>query len=449
MIPTTPATKGSSRAIWSWALYDFANSAFTTLVVTFIYATYFTKEMALTSEGGRLVPDEELGTFLWSNTVAVTAVAVAIFSPIAGVVADRRGLRKEFLAATTIVCVAATATLFFLEPGQVPLALIVFGLGNVAYEMSYVFYNAYLPQIAPADRIGRISGYGWGFGYIGGLLCLAVALFVFVHPANPPFGLDPATGAPLRATMLLTAGWFALFSLPMFFFVPDDRLASAPAGGSLLKAAFGELGRTFREARRYRQIVRLLIARLFYNDGLVTVFAMGGAYAGVTFGFSFSEVIVFGIVLNLAAGLGALAMGVLDDHIGGKWTILISLVGLSLATLAATVLRSESALWAAGIAMGIFAGPNQSASRSLMGRFIPPARETEFYGFFALTGKLTAFLGPALFGWLTLAFNSQRAGIAAVLVLFLIGGVILVKVDEREGIATARATKPPIEPVNQ
>jgi UMF1 family MFS transporter len=421
-------------------MYDFANSAFTTLVVTFVYATYFTKQMVLGPDGA---PDETLGTFYWSNAVSVTALAVAFASPFVGALADRGGYRREFLLAATVLCVLATAALFGFTPGQATLALAAFVVANVAFEMGNVFYNAYLPEIAPPDRIGRISGYGWGLGYLGGLLCLVLALFGFIQTETPLFGLSAANGENVRATMLLTATWVAVFSVPFFLFVRDDQPARSTAGQPVLASTWRELRRTVAEIRRYRQIVRLLLARLFYNDGLVTIFAMGGTYAAVTFGFTFSQVIVFGIVINLAAGLGALAMGRLDDAIGGKRTLLLSLVGLAAATLLTVLFESESALWAAGIAIGIFAGPNQSASRSLMGRFIPPDKETEFYGFFALSGKLTAFIGPMLFGWLTLATGTQRAGIAAVLVLFLIGGVLLLLVDEREGtLASGRVSRP-------
>lgn len=436
--PRPPATR---RAVVSWALYDFANSSFTTLVVTFIYAAYFTKTMVLVPDGqGGLAADETLGTFYWSNAVSLSAIAVALLSPVLGALADRGGYRKEFLAAATVLSVGATAALFFFPPGAVMPALTAFVVGNVGFEMGYVFYNAYLPELAPPERIGRISGFGWGMGYAGGLICLVLALVGFVEAEVPPFGLSAEAGEHVRATMLLAAAWFGLFSLPLFLFVRDDAPASATAGEPVLRATFAELRRTLGEIRRYRQIVRFLIARMLYNDGLVTVFAMGGVYAMVTFGFSFGDVIVFGIVTNVAAGLGALAMGGLDDRLGGKRTVLISIVGLSAATALAAALTSASALWVAGALIGLFAGPNQSASRSLMGRFIPPEKETEFYGFFAFSGKLTAFVGPALFGWLTLALGTQRAGILAVLALFLAGGLVLLGVDEREGIERARRT---------
>jgi UMF1 family MFS transporter len=197
--------------------------------------------------------------------------------------------------------------------------------------------------------------------------------------------------------------------------------------------------RTFREIRKHRQTVRFLLARLLFNDGLVTIWAFGGIYAQGTFGFALSGVpwwrslIVFGIVLNLAAGAGAIAMGHLDDRIGGKRVIMLSLAGLIAATLLATLATSIEVFWAAGLLIGIFAGPNQSASRSLMARFIPHDMENEFFGFFAFSGKLTAFLGPAMLGQLTLWSGSQRVGVTAVIALFLLGMAVLVSVDERAG----------------
>src|SRR5690606_7085310 len=195
------------------------------------------------------------------------------------------------------------------------LALVV--VANIAFELGMVFYNAFLPDLAPPERIGRVSGYGWALGYVGGLLCMAVALVVFVLPETAPFGLDKATGAHVRATNLLVAGWFALFAIPLFLFVREERPAAVPPLGGMLASTVRELGETFREIRRFRQIVRLLAARLFYNDGLVTIFAFGGIYAAGTFGFTTEEILLFGIVLNVAAGLGAFAFGFVDDRIGG------------------------------------------------------------------------------------------------------------------------------------
>lgn len=429
---TAPNGRDVPKVIWSWALYDWANSAFTTLVVTFIYATYFTKAMA---------PDEVTGTTWWGRAVAVSALTTALISPLLGAAADRSGLRKRFLAITTAICIVATILLAFVAPGMANgamIALTLFVIAEIAFEAGNVFYNAFLPTIASSERIGRVSGYGWGLGYVGGLVCLGIALIGFVQPEVPWFGMSQLEGWNIRATNLLVAVWFMIFALPLFFNVPEKRIA----GGSIsFRAALGELAQTARDIRHYREIVRFLVARLIFNDGLVTVFAFGGIYAAGTFGMSFSEVIMFGVALNVASGLGAFLFGFVDDKIGGKKTILWSLAALTVATALAVWAPTRGWFWVAGILIGIFVGPNQSASRSLMARFVPSKHQAEFFGFFAFSGKATAFMGPLLLSILTDAFNSQRAGIAVVIVFFVVGGVILASVNEKNGIAAAQAAE--------
>jgi UMF1 family MFS transporter len=417
------------RAIVSWALYDFANSPFTTLVVTFVYATYFTQAIA---------DDPIRGTALWSRAVTATAIIVALGSPLLGALADRGGYRKLFVVLATLVCTAGTAALYFVLPGQILAALLLLVVANVAFELGGVFYNAFLPDIAPPGRIGSVSGLGWGLGYFGGLVALVVALFGFIQPDTPWFGFVKEAGENVRATNLLVAVWFLVFSLPLFLWVHEDRSRVSP-GGAVLADTIAQLKTTFTQVRKYRQVVRFLVARLIYNDGLVTIFAFGGIYAAETFGFTLEQVLIFGIVINLAAGAGAILLGFLDDAIGGKRTIVVSLIGLMLATALATVATSPTWIWVAGVAIGIFSGPNQAASRSLMGRFVPAQAENEFFGFFAFSGKLTAFIGPFLLGLLTEVSGSQRVGVSVVLVLFVIGLVLLLRVDEREGRAAAAA----------
>jgi len=417
------------RVIWSWALYDWANSAFTTLVVTFIYSTWFSKAMA---------PDEVTGTAWWSRAVAVSAILTAILSPILGAAADRAGARKRFLAVTTALCIAGTTILAFIPPSlpnAALVALVVYVIADWGFETGYTFYNAFLPQIASPERIGRVSGYGWGLGYAGGLVCMAIALVGFAGD-RPWFGMSTAEGFNFRATNLLVAGWYLVFALPLFLFVPERRSGALRLDVS---GTFRELGHTIKAIGRYREIIKFLLARLVFNDGLVTVFAFGGIYAQGTFGMTISEVIVFGIALNLASGLGAFVFGFLDDRIGGKKTIMLTLVALSVATLIAVWAPTRTWLWVGGVLIGLFVGPNQSASRSLMGRFVPERHQAEFFGFFQLSGKATAFLGPLLLGAASLAFDSQRAGVATVLAFFLVGGVLLTLVDERRGIEAGRA----------
>jgi UMF1 family MFS transporter len=416
------------RIVSAWSLYDFANSAFTTIVVTFIYAAYFTDQIA---------PDPITGINLWSKAVSATAIVVAVLSPFVGAMADRGGLRKRYLFVCTAVCVAGSVALFFPMPGEVWAALLIFVLANIAFEMGGVFYNAFLPDIAPQDHIGRVSGYGWAAGYIGGLISLVVGYFVLVAPEVPPFGLDRAAGEHVRASSIVVAAWFALFSIPMFLWVPERRVADRPNTLALFRSAARELRTTFANIRTYRNIVWLLVARLIYNDGLITIFAFGGIYAKETFGFSFEDLFLFGIGLNAAAGLGAWLFGFFDDRAGGRVTILVTLVGLVIAAAIAVFAPDRTWFWVAAILVGLLAGPNQSASRSLMGRFTPPRHESEFFGFFAFSGKFTAFLGPLLLGELSSLFRSQRAGVAVVVAFFLVGGILLLKVNEKEGMAAS------------
>ena len=340
-----PAEVSDTRAIWSWALFDFANSPFTTLVVTFVYSKYFAQAIA---------SDDIAGTVLWSRGVTVSALVVAGLSPFLGALADRGGYRKRFLAFATCVCIVGSVVLFWFEPGQVLPALVCFVVANIGFELGMVFYNAFLPDVAPADRIGRISGYGWALGYLGGLLALIVALVALVQPENPWFGLSKEAGQNIRASTLLVAGWFAVFSIPMFLWVKEDK-SQVSRQGRIFKETARQLAATFGQIREYRQIIRFLLARLLYNDGLVTIFQFAAIYAGVVFGFEFQELLVFGIVINVMSGLGAFGLGFLDDYLGGKRTIQISLVGLLIATLVAVCAPSRAWLWAAGLLVGVFA----------------------------------------------------------------------------------------------
>ena len=409
------------KEIWSWCFYDFGNSAFTTLVITFIYSTYFTKAIA---------ENEIDGTYLWSQAIAITAVIVSLLSPILGAIADKGGYRKIFLTLTTYMSIGATALLFFPIKGQILFALILVVIANVNFELGGVFYNAYLPEIVSRKKIGRISGIGWGAGYLGGLLAMLVAMVGFVSPDVPWFGLDIDTGEHIRGTNVLVAAWFFIFTLPAILYLKEKKVESANRIGIVVLNSIQALKKTFQEIKIYKNTVRFLISRLIYNDGLVTIFAFGAIYASGTFGFTFNEIMIFGIVLNIAAGSGAFLMGYIDDVIGGKLTIQISLIGLMIAVLLAVFANSKLLFWVSGIIVGLFAGPNQSASRSLMGRLTPPDKINEFYGFFAFSGKLTSFLGPMLLGIFTKYFSSQRYGVAVVFIFFFVGFLLMRNVNE-------------------
>ena len=421
------------KTIISWMMYDFANSSFANNVTTFIYAAFFTKVIA---------ENEIIGTALWSRGVGIIMLVVALLSPPLGALSDQGGYRKRFLIFFTFLAVIFTALLYFPQQGQATYALSLYIIACICFEMGIVFYNAFLPDIAPPERIGRISGQAWGVGYFGGLLSMAVLMVGFVSAETPWFGLTKETHAHIRATNIGVAIWFAIFSLPALFYLPAPP--ARQTGDKLsLAASYRRILQTFRELQRYREIFKLLLARLVYNDGLITVFAFGGIYAAGTFGFTFEEVLFFGIIVNIAAGIGAWCFGYLDDRLGGKLTIQITLVGFVIAAIIAVVPQEKIWFWVAGILVGLFAGPNQSASRSLMGRFVPQNKETEFYGFYAFSGKATAFLGPLLMGVITQASGSQRYGMATVGLFFIVGGLLLRTVDEQKGIRMARQETPP------
>ena len=307
--------------------------------------------------------------------------------------------------------------------------LVVVAIANVALEVAGMFYNAMLPEIVSREYLGRLSGWAWGLGYAGGLVCLILALVAFVQPEQPLFGLDKDSAEQVRITGPMVGAWLALFSLPLLLFTPDRKSAGLPPREAI-RRGLAHLRRTVADIRRYRQIGLFLLAHMIYIDGLNTLFAFGGIYAAGTFGMELSEVIYFGILLNVTAGLGALAFAWIDDWLGAKRTILIALAGLFACGAAAVLVTSPLAFWIVGALLGIFVGPSQAASRSLMARLAPPEVRTEMFGLYAMTGKITAYIGPFLLGTVTWWTGSQRLGVATILVFFVIGMVLLLLVRE-------------------
>jgi MFS transporter, UMF1 family len=413
---------GDRRALAAWCLFDWANSAFPTIVTTFLFSAYFTDYVAET---------HAVGQSLWSFANGLAAFVVALASPILGAIADQGGRRKPWLFALSLISIVATAALWFVrpDPGLVVYALVVAAIATVGFELGFTFYNAMLPDLAPREYLGRVSGWGWGIGYAGGLACLALSLVVFVQPEPPPFGLDRAAAEHVRIVMPFAALWFALFALPLFLWAPDRPASKRPLG-AIVRGGLAELARTLRQARRYRTIVRFLLAKMIYMDGLNTLFVVGGTFAAGVFGMSVAEVLVFGILLNVAAGAGAFGFAWLDDWLGAKPTILIALAALTL--LGGIVLFIDDKLWfyALAAALGIFLGPAQAASRSFMARLAPPEQRTEFFGLYNLAGKVTTPVGPLLVGAVTWLFDSQRAGMAVILPFLVIGALLLLAVKE-------------------
>lgn len=420
----------STISLISWALYDWANSAFFAVIQTFVFATYFLQSIA---------ENDTIGSTQWGNTIGAAGLLIAVSAPFIGAVADQLGRRKPWIACFSLLCVIATAGLWFMEPSSdfvVPALILIF-LGTVGSEFAIVFYNAMLPDLASEERIGRWSGWAWGLGYAGGLACLVVALFIFVDVANPPFGLDKATAEHVRATFILVAIWYAVFSLPLFIFT-DDRKATGVPLTDAVKTGWRQLKSTIREVRQYRHIVRFLIARMVFIDALATVFAFGGIYAAGTFDLGEREVLLFGIGLNLTAGLGAVLFAWMDDSMGSRDTMLWSLAGLIVTTSAVLLVTGVNWFWIFGLLLGIFVGPVQAASRTYMARVSPPGLQNQMFGLLALSGKVTAFAGPLLVGWVTYFADSQRIGMSVIVMLFMLGFVLLYRVPQAKDVPALR-----------
>lgn len=412
------------REIFSWSLYDFANSAFTTVIVTFVFSRFYAEVIA---------SDPTRGAVWWTYAVNASAIIVALIMPILGAVADFSARKKVFLLVVTVESILFTVLLFFMGPGDALMAAILFVFANVGFEAAQVFYNGFLPEISERGRMGRVSGWGWGLGYLGGLLCLALALGMY------ELWLPAENNLNVRSVTLLVAAWWAVFSIPMFVFVKERAEPQAAGVEGYVVGGFRRVVRTFKEIRTFKEAAKLLLARLIYNDGLTTIFVMAAIYVSAVFGMDTGDVIMMGILINVAAGVGAFTFGYVDDRIGGKATIILSLLVLSVGTILGSTTESATGFWVAAVLIGLMVGPNQSASRSLLGRFVPNTKQAEFFGFFAFSGKLSSVAGPFVYGMLLTLTDSHRISMGSILVFFLVGLAIVLTVDEKTGMAAADA----------
>jgi UMF1 family MFS transporter len=434
-------------AVISWIFFDWAAQPYFTLITTFVFAPYFATHVAA---------DPASGQSLWGFATAAAGLTIALLSPVLGAIADASGRRKPWIAAFGALLVIGSCLMWFGKPGDtsvIPPLLLAYAIATVGVEFATVFNNAMMPTLVPPDRIGRLSGTGWATGYVGGILSLILVLgFLAADPASgrtlfgfaPLFGLDPVSHQGDRITGPLTGVWFVIFVLPMFLLTPDYP-AKRPVREAL-RAGLIELRQTLGELPQRKSMAAFLLANMIYTDGLVSLFAFGGIYAAGTFGWQTVQIGSFGILLAIAATFGAWLGGRLDDKLGPKRVIAGSMLILLLAIVAILLVDKDSilfmkvappmpggALFASaaeraylvlGCLIGAAGGPLQAASRTLLIRMAPRDRIAQYFGLFALTGKVTSFIGPLLIGIITAVTASQKAGMA-VLVAFFVAGLVL------------------------
>lgn len=445
----TAAKPAPRSAIAGWVLFDWAAQPYFTLINTFVYAPFFASAIAANPVDGQA---------MWGFATSAAGIAIALLSPVLGAIADASGRRKPWIAAFGLLLVVGAALLWFGRPGApetIAIVLVAFVLATIGAEFATVFNNSMMPTLVPAERIGRLSGLGWAIGYLGGMMSLIFMLgFLVASPETgrtlvglePLFGLDAAQREGDRAAGPLTALWFIVFTIPLFLFTPD--VPARMSIGQAVRSGFASLRGTVKEVRRHGNVLTFLVANMIYMDGLVALFALGGIYAAGVFGWTTIEIGLFGILLTITGTAGALLGGRLDDTLGSKTVILGSIGFLTFAVVTILLIgpghvffvfktalpapgdglfatAPEQVYLVLGGLIGAAAGPLQAASRSLLVRLAPRDQIGQFFGLFALSGKVTAFIGPFLASVVTLALNDQRAGLGMLAIMFLIGAMVL------------------------
>lgn len=416
------------REVFGWAMFDFANSSFTTVIVTVAFSVYFTNVVA----GG------QSGDFLWSVASAIALLVVLLTSPLVGALADFSGAKKKFLFTTYLGCVFFTALLYFVKPGDVYLGMALFVFAKIFFSTGENLTAAFLPDIAPPSKMGQVSGGAWALGFLGGILCLVVAT---------PFmgGLsDPTMVADTRMVPVVTAVFFLLAGIPTFAFLKERGSASElPEGETYFSVSFGRLRETMHQVSELTELVKFLAVFTVFNCGLSVVVYFTAIFAESEIGFTAGELTKFFILTNLVAAFGAFGFGVVQDKIGAKKAINLTLVIWMSATLLAYFSTSKASFWLVGVLAGSALGATQSGSRALIGEFSPPSRSAEFFGFWGLFWKLSEAIGPLVFGLIsaTAATESagRRLGILATTLFFVVGFVGMFFIDHDKGVREAQA----------
>jgi len=430
MAPTT-TVPSEKKQRWSWYLYDFGNSAYAAVVLLAVYSAYFKTEVV----GGAQ------GSFLWGLSVGIAMLVVALLSPILGSLADFAGTKKRFLFFYTAMACVFTACLFFVTKGAVIAGMTLFILAEIGYRSAQVFYNSLLPEIASEDEIGRVSGNGWAIGSAGGVVCLIIVLALIQLIGG---------GLTVRLTLVFTAAYFAIFSIPIFLWLRErPAIGSLPSGKSLLALPFKRMAETLRAVRRYREFGKFMLAFLVYNDGILMTLSFAAIMGTVLFGMDQTQLIVFMILVQITSIPGAFVMGWVTDRLGARTSLLLSLVGMLAAVVWLYFNHTIVGFYLIGALAGFSLTGVQSVSRALVGMLAPEGRSAEFYGFFAVAGRTSSFIGPTIFGIIAarmaIVFQNrglldlaaeqagQRVAILSIAAFLLVGGLLLLFVNERAG----------------
>ncbi|MFT4231337.1 MAG: MFS transporter [Leucobacter sp.] len=413
------------RTVFAWSLWDWGSAAFQAVVTTFVFTVYLTSDPF----GEEAEVSTKLGT-----TLLIAGIIVALVAPVLGRLTDAAGRRKTWLGINTGIVVASNALMVLVAPGEqyLLLGLVLLAVGNVAFEFASVSYNAMLGQISNNRNVGKISGFGWGMGYIGGIMLLGILLVGFIFPEVGWFGVTSADAWNIRVAMVISALWFGVFAIPVFFAVPEiPGDPNAKSTGRGLLTAYGDLFRSIADLwRNARQTLFFLIASAVFRDGLAGVFTFGGVIAARSFGFDNTTVILFAISANVIAGLATILIGLFEDRIGAKPVMMFSIMLMVVCGMLVFILSPMGSwvFWVFGLLLCIFVGPVQSASRSFLARLIPPGREGEIFGLYATTGRAVSFLAPAAFTAAVALGSTTIFGILGIALVLLVGLILLLPV---------------------
>ena len=401
--------------VFLWLLFDFANTSFSVMMVTFAFPLYFKNVIC---------KGEPSGDALWGFSVSLSMLLVAVISPVLGAAADYSGKRKRFLLFFTLISVIATALLSFSGPGMVVAAIILFILANMGFEGGIVFYDAYLKELASDKSIGRVSGYGFAMGYLG-----ALAILLLVQPLLSK-GIVLSNMSNVQSSFFVAAIFFALFAAPLFLVLRDEKKEKrAPFSLALLSRSIREVKFTVQHIMHYPDLARFLLAYFFYNDAILTVIAFSSIYAQNTLGFTTEELIFFFMLVQTTAIAGSIIFGFVTDKIGPKRTIVITLIIWFVVVVSAIFADSKELFFYTGMLAGMSMGSSQAASRSMMTRLTPQEHVTEFFGFYDGTfGKASAVVGPFLFGLVSSQAGSQKTALASLLLFFIVGLLLMTRV---------------------